>query len=706
MFARKVQVQRTQPNREVARVGAGLALGQHVRLMEPNTPVLENGKEPAAPGMLPNRSVIHEPQHFKTAGAAGPIRPAWNFGNISLFPSRAELAGESMTAGIASLAARRPEAMLSQGHRDGGLEREADGLAREVLQGLNQQSPSEGSCCSIGMRTVQPAVPDGGGEVPLAAVAEPIGSAGQPLDPSIRGRLERHFRWNFSQVRIHADEVAARSAERLSARAYTLGGHVMFNAGAYAPHTLSGQRLLAHELAHVAQQSHGAAMIQRVPADTPATSSPQFAPVTTEEQEAVARGFQEALGVPLTPEDMWQQLLTRRAGPLSSPAYVVAKAPAELESLDQQIASKTNAFKKARGKNRAAIGQELKGLKTRRQQLARGLAFGSVGEGRVAGTGQITYAGIQVENASGRRIALEFAETTGTQHAEEEIVERLREMILSGRLREADLVGARMVVVGDQFVCQHVGRCRTALSQFAADYKLRSVESTVFQRESFTTPGALASPRTTLRTMTRSAGQPAPLMRTDETLYFDASKGSGGGPPRSSAPRPANVSPAAESAAERATTPVGSEAEGALKGVERELVREVENPSVLGKVLRAGPKVVKGVVVGYVTNRIATATLHGNKFEQEKAALDAANRVPPSKKEDPADAVLGLVPPGWDIALGAVTRFVMDRAYDAIEQDRRRQVEDFYRLNPDADEGAFDRMQDLQYKWEMGLIDW
>ncbi|MEM9446841.1 MAG: DUF4157 domain-containing protein, partial [Verrucomicrobiota bacterium] len=56
------------------------------------------------------------------------------------------------------------------------------------------------------------------------------------------------------QVKVHSDEAAAQSAKYLGARAYTLGNHIVFGRGAFSPDTLSGQRLLAHELVHVQQQ--------------------------------------------------------------------------------------------------------------------------------------------------------------------------------------------------------------------------------------------------------------------------------------------------------------------------------------------------------------------------------------------------------------------------------------------------------------------
>jgi hypothetical protein len=77
---------------------------------------------------------------------------------------------------------------------------------------------------------------------------------GQPLPQSVRAFFEPRFGHDFSQVRIHADARAADSARVVNARAYTVGRDVVFGAGQYVPETASGQRLLAHELAHVVQQ--------------------------------------------------------------------------------------------------------------------------------------------------------------------------------------------------------------------------------------------------------------------------------------------------------------------------------------------------------------------------------------------------------------------------------------------------------------------
>jgi hypothetical protein len=77
---------------------------------------------------------------------------------------------------------------------------------------------------------------------------------GEPLDPATRLFMESRFGQDFSQIRIHAQAGAEKSAQTLDAQAYTVGRDIVFGPGHYAPHTASGRQLLAHELVHALQQ--------------------------------------------------------------------------------------------------------------------------------------------------------------------------------------------------------------------------------------------------------------------------------------------------------------------------------------------------------------------------------------------------------------------------------------------------------------------
>ncbi len=79
--------------------------------------------------------------------------------------------------------------------------------------------------------------------------------AGEPLDPEVRGQMEKGLGHPFSQVRVHTDSAAHSLTSSLSARAFTIGDHLAFESGRYRPNDFDGLSLLAHELAHVAQQS-------------------------------------------------------------------------------------------------------------------------------------------------------------------------------------------------------------------------------------------------------------------------------------------------------------------------------------------------------------------------------------------------------------------------------------------------------------------
>ena len=90
-------------------------------------------------------------------------------------------------------------------------------------------------------------------------VTEVLRTAAQPLRPQTLLTMSRAFGHDFSGVRVHTDHAAAASASALNAAAYTVGSDIVFAWGRYAPGEDAGNRLLAHELAHVVQQSGASA---------------------------------------------------------------------------------------------------------------------------------------------------------------------------------------------------------------------------------------------------------------------------------------------------------------------------------------------------------------------------------------------------------------------------------------------------------------
>lgn len=86
-------------------------------------------------------------------------------------------------------------------------------------------------------------------------VHDVLRSPGEPLDAATRGFMEPRFGYDFSHVRVHTDQKAANSARAVDALAYTVGSHLVFESGYYAPDTATGRQLLSHELTHSIQQS-------------------------------------------------------------------------------------------------------------------------------------------------------------------------------------------------------------------------------------------------------------------------------------------------------------------------------------------------------------------------------------------------------------------------------------------------------------------
>lgn len=76
---------------------------------------------------------------------------------------------------------------------------------------------------------------------------------GHPLDGALRARLEAALGAELGAMRVHTDEAADLAARALGARAFAIGEDVFFARGAYDPAGIAGQRLIAHEVAHIVQ---------------------------------------------------------------------------------------------------------------------------------------------------------------------------------------------------------------------------------------------------------------------------------------------------------------------------------------------------------------------------------------------------------------------------------------------------------------------
>lgn len=191
-------------------------------------------------------------------------------------------AGSVGGAGTARLPARpigiaSPAASLTIGPADDFAEREADLLADQAIAGLPLLRPRGASptlrrmcaaCEEEEDKKIRRKAEGGdrfGGTTAPAAVTSLLARPGQSLDPTVRTYFEQRFARDFGQVEVHDGPAADTAARSIGARAFAAGSHIAFARGQYQPHSDSGRRLLAHELAHVAQG--GAPILRRKPGD-------------------------------------------------------------------------------------------------------------------------------------------------------------------------------------------------------------------------------------------------------------------------------------------------------------------------------------------------------------------------------------------------------------------------------------------------------
>ena len=101
---------------------------------------------------------------------------------------------------------------------------------------------------------------DGAGVMPTGEVHPEVQGkidstrgSGTTLDGGVRSRFEGSL-GDLSDVTVHTDDTADALNRSVSAKAFATGTDVYFAKGQYSPGSADGDRLLAHELAHVVQQ--------------------------------------------------------------------------------------------------------------------------------------------------------------------------------------------------------------------------------------------------------------------------------------------------------------------------------------------------------------------------------------------------------------------------------------------------------------------
>jgi hypothetical protein len=204
-------------------------------------------------------------------------RVSWDFSKIPLFsPDCASRPPPLSPLAIAPPAAAI-QAKLVVGKPNDPLEHEAERVADQVMRMPDPEPAISTAPLRLSRKCVACEAEDktrtlhtariAASQPPAAApgvVHETLRASGRPLEVSTRAFFEPRFRHDFSRVRVHSDIQAANSARAVGAKAYTVGADIAFGAGEYDPSSPTGARLLAHELAHVVQQSSTASPMGRI----------------------------------------------------------------------------------------------------------------------------------------------------------------------------------------------------------------------------------------------------------------------------------------------------------------------------------------------------------------------------------------------------------------------------------------------------------
>lgn len=159
-------------------------------------------------------------------------------------------------------------------------EQEADRVAEQVMRmpepghSSAAEAPvragAENSPTHVQTKSVQAG--DSGGAVAPPIVHDVLRSPGQPLDAATRAFMEPRFGQDFGGVRVHTDARAAQAAESIGAHAFTINRDIYFGPDKHGPQNMASRQLLAHELAHVTQQTSHTILRQTEQEDSGKTS--------------------------------------------------------------------------------------------------------------------------------------------------------------------------------------------------------------------------------------------------------------------------------------------------------------------------------------------------------------------------------------------------------------------------------------------------
>ncbi len=163
------------------------------------------------------------------------------------YEQEAERVSEEVTRNINSLVNRQPEEEEEEGQTGSFLQRQPEEEEEEETQTISSLQRQSATFADN-----------------LETRIERKRGNGQPLSDVVRGSMEQAFGADFSSVKVHTDAEADTLNRELNARAFTTGQDIFFRQGEYSPGSGGGQKLIAHELTHVVQQTSNRQLKRKV----------------------------------------------------------------------------------------------------------------------------------------------------------------------------------------------------------------------------------------------------------------------------------------------------------------------------------------------------------------------------------------------------------------------------------------------------------
>ena len=163
---------------------------------------------------------------------------------------------------------RMIQAKLATGSPDNEYERAAERASKQVVAssfppvlqrkcacgGIANPEAECAECRNKRLSLEQHPAKHGGPTFVPPIVHKVLRSPGQPLETATQAFMNLRLDHDFAAVHVHTGADAEKSARAMGALAYTVGQNVVFGTGQYMPGTITGRRLIGHELVHTTMQ--------------------------------------------------------------------------------------------------------------------------------------------------------------------------------------------------------------------------------------------------------------------------------------------------------------------------------------------------------------------------------------------------------------------------------------------------------------------